>query len=167
MLLEEAKEILKKNGYRLDEAAGKRITKVAIINGKEVKFVGTQKTVKRRVRGQFVERLVTTCTADIYPNCEWFPQVDFGDKMAPFSCDGYEPETPEFEDVDAAIEEEAKSNELKRMRSNAVFHGNNANLNNHDGSIHRHSKSIEAESLSNDFSKSHIIESSSKKESKK
>lgn len=101
MLLEEAKEILEKNGYRLDEAAGKRITKVATINGKEVKFVGTQTTIKRRVRGQSVERLVTRCSADIYPNCEWFPQVDFGDKMASFSCDGYEPETPEFEDVDA------------------------------------------------------------------
>lgn len=101
MLFSEAKEILEKNGYRIDEAAGKRITKVATIKGKEVKFVGTQTTIKRRVRGQSVERLVTRCSADIYPNCEWFPQVDFGDKMAPFSCDGYEPETPEFEDVDA------------------------------------------------------------------
>lgn len=58
----------------------------------------------RTSRGKWVETVSTTGYCEEYPSVYWWPYNDFGNKYATFSCDGCEPETPEFDTVQGIVE---------------------------------------------------------------
>ena len=49
-----------------------------------------------------VRSLSVVCS--LYPKCEWFPYSDGDVRGATFSCEGWEPDRPEFKTIDKVVE---------------------------------------------------------------
>ena len=80
-----------------------QVTKTFTLNGKEIKCVATCRAGKVRRRDGWKECVSTCGNCNLYENCEWFADNTDGMKTAAFSCDGWEPNSPEFSAVDAVI----------------------------------------------------------------
>ena len=50
-----------------------------------------------------VNRVGAKC--DLYPNAEWYPYVDFGEKTISGSFDGWELREPEFPEIENAVKD--------------------------------------------------------------
>lgn len=56
------------------------------------------------VRGKWTEYVFTRARADIYPDCEWAPEVDGNRRYASASMCGWEAKTPEFPIIDEIVD---------------------------------------------------------------
>lgn len=80
-----------------------QVTKTFTLNGKEIQCVATRRQGKVRRRAGWVECVSTSGTCNLYENCEWFADNTDGLQTAAFSCDGWEPASPEFSAVDSVV----------------------------------------------------------------